>query len=96
MSIIKPLVVDWKGLVQMGWPYGRTHTWRLMKSTIEVSRKVPGMKRRVVQEIPNPDPFPTCHKANSHFNSPPLWRVSDVLAYFEAHGLRVTEDWNAP
>ena len=26
----------------------------------------------------------------------PVWRVMDVLAYFEAHGLQVTEDWNAP
>jgi hypothetical protein len=27
---IKPLIVDWKGLRQMGWPYCRAHTWRMM------------------------------------------------------------------
>jgi hypothetical protein len=64
-----------------------------MKPTITISRKVPGEKRRVTKVIPNPDPFPACHKANSHFQSPPLWRVKDVLAYLEAHGLNVTDDW---
>ena len=24
------LLVDWKSLRQMGWPYSRTHTWRMM------------------------------------------------------------------
>jgi hypothetical protein len=23
-------IVDWKGLKALGWPYCRTHTWRLM------------------------------------------------------------------
>ena len=26
------LLVDWKGLKQLGWPYSRAHTWRLMES----------------------------------------------------------------
>jgi hypothetical protein len=64
-----------------------------MKPTITVSRKAGS--RRLVTEIPNPDPFPVCRKANSHFNSPNLWVMSDVLTYFEAHGLKVTDDWNA-
>ena len=25
-------IVDWKGLQGLGWPYSRTHTWRLMKA----------------------------------------------------------------
>jgi hypothetical protein len=25
-----------------------------------------------------------------------VWRVKEVLAYFEAHGLKVTDDWDAP
>jgi len=25
-------IVDWKGLKGLGWPYSRTHTWRLMKA----------------------------------------------------------------
>jgi predicted DNA-binding transcriptional regulator AlpA len=24
------LLVDWKGLKALGWPYSRVHTWRLM------------------------------------------------------------------
>lgn len=26
------LLVDWKGLVAMGWPYSRVHTWRMMRA----------------------------------------------------------------
>jgi hypothetical protein len=26
----KPLIVSWKGLRAMGWPYSRAHTWRMM------------------------------------------------------------------
>ena len=42
------------------------------------------------------DPFPVCRKLGKHRNSHPVWRVSEVLAYFEAHGLAVTQDWRAP
>ncbi|MDX6456914.1 MAG: hypothetical protein QOE55_611, partial [Acidobacteriaceae bacterium] len=31
-----------------------------------------------------------------HRNSPPHWRVKDVLTYFESHGLQVSDDWYAP
>ena len=40
--------------------------------------------------------FPKCRKLGKHRNSHPVWRVSDVLTYFEAHGLKVTEDWKLP
>ena len=26
------LIVDWRGLKELGWPYGRTHTARLMNA----------------------------------------------------------------
>ena len=42
------------------------------------------------------DRFPPCRKMGKHRNSPPYWRVADVLSYFEANGLHVTDDWNAP
>jgi hypothetical protein len=42
------------------------------------------------------DPFPKCHKLGKHPNSHPVWRVVEVLAHFEAHGLPVTGDWFAP
>jgi hypothetical protein len=92
MSIVKRLVVGWDGLQKMGWPYSRTQTWRLMQPTITVSRKVRGQKTRVAEVLPNPDPFPLCVKLGAFRNSHPVWRVSQVLAYFEAHGLAVTQD----
>ena len=76
---IKPLIVDWKGLKRMGWPYCRAHTWRLMFDPDYAD-----------------DAFPACRKLGKHVNSHPVWRVSDVIAYFEARGLKVTEAWNAP
>lgn len=42
------------------------------------------------------DPFPECHKLGPYRNSHPYWRVAEILAYFESHGLQVTEDWYAP
>ncbi len=79
MSIVRPLVVGWKDLRRMGWPYSRAHTWRMMYDPDYTD-----------------DPFPRCQKLGTHRNSHPVWRVSLVLAYFEAHGLQVTEDWTAP
>jgi hypothetical protein len=72
MSIEKPLIVDWKGLKRMGWPYSRTQTGRMMFDPSYAERR-----------------FPACRKLGSHRNSHPVWLVSEVLAYFEAHGLRV-------
>ena len=69
----RPLIVGWKGLKRMGWPYSRAHTWRLMAAGV----------------------FPEATKLGAHRNSHPMWRVKSVLAYFEAHGLQVTEDWHA-
>jgi hypothetical protein len=86
------IIIDWRGLKELGWPYSRTQTWRLMQPTITVYGKVKGQKVRVAEEIPNPDPFPSCFKLGSHRNSHPVWRLSEVFAYFEAHGLRITED----
>jgi len=42
------------------------------------------------------DPFPRCHKLGPYRNSHPYWRIAELLVYFEAHGLAVTQDWNAP
>jgi hypothetical protein len=35
------------------------------------------------------DSFPKCRKLGKHPNSHPVWRMSEVLAYFEAHGLKL-------
>lgn len=40
--------------------------------------------------------FPACRKLGKHRNSHPVWRVSDVIAYFKTFGLDVIDDWNAP
>lgn len=75
----KPLIVDWKGLRRMGWPYSRAHTWRMM-----------------YDEAYADDSFPKCRKLGKSRNSHPVWRVVELLAYFEAHGLQVSGDWHAP
>ncbi len=91
---IKPLIVDWKGLLKMGHPFSRTHTSRKMAATITTTRKLRdgSVEKRV---IPNPDPFPKCAKLGTHVNCPIVWEVSRVLAYYESHGLKVREDWYA-
>jgi len=93
MFNVKPLVVDWNGLKRMGWPYCRAHTYRLMEPMIRdpKQRVKRGQEPRM---IPNPDPFPRCGKLTSHRNGHPMWRVAEVLAYFEAHGLAVYKDWH--
>ena len=69
----RPLIVDWKGLKKVGWPFCRAETDRGEKD----------------------GRYPKSRKLGTHRNSRRVWRISDVLAYFEAHGLNVTEDWNA-
>ena len=76
---IRPLIVDWKGLKRMGWPFSRAHTWRLMFDPDYAGNA-----------------FPACRKLGKHHNSHPVWRVSDVIAYFKTFGLDVIDDWNAP
>jgi hypothetical protein len=93
MFNVKPLVVDWNGLKRMGWPYSRAHTHRLMEPTIREPKQ--RVKRgQDARMIPNPDRFPGCFKLTGHRNGHPMWRVAEVLAYFEAHGLRVSQDWH--
>lgn len=75
----KPLIVNWKGLKRLGWPYSRAQTWRMMFDPDYADNR-----------------FPPCRKLGTHHNSPPVWRMLDVLAYLEARGLKVAEDWNAP
>jgi predicted DNA-binding transcriptional regulator AlpA len=71
---IKPLVVDWKILKKMGWPFCRAETDRGEKD----------------------GRYPKSFKLGSHRNSRRMWRVADILAYFESCGLKVTDDWYAP
>ena len=95
MSFEKPLVVDWKGLKELGWPYSRTHTWRLMQPTIARSRGS-RLKGTYVEWVePNTNLFPACRKLGKHRGARVVWSFAEVLAYFEANGLRVNADWHA-
>ena len=87
MSCEKRLIVDWRGLKAMGWPYSKAHTWRMMETSVLRSK---GSRRKgtyVEWVEPNRDPFPRSHKLGAHRNSPPVWLLEDVLSYFESHGL---------
>jgi hypothetical protein len=39
------LIVDWKGLKEMGWPYSRAHTWRLMSDPKYADRRFPACSK---------------------------------------------------
>jgi hypothetical protein len=73
------LIIDWRCLKKLDWPYSGAHTWRLMFDPDYAD-----------------DPFPRCRKLGKHRSSHPVWRFKEVLAYFEAHGLEVTQDWEIP
>jgi len=93
---IRPLLVDFSGLKKMGWPYSKSHTDRMMLTTVLRTTGSPrkGTYREWVE--PNPRPFPKCRKLGHYPSSPKVWVVTEVLAYLEALGLSVSEDWYAP
>ena len=95
MSDEKRLIVDWHGLKRMGWPFSRAHTWRMMQP--EILRSSGSRRKGTYREWvePNPVRFPRCKKLGSFRNSPPVWRMADVLAFFEAFDLAVTQDGQA-
>lgn len=75
----RPIIVDWKGLQ-------RRIGWRVSRAHTW---------RLMFDPKYADDPFPRCHKLGKHRNSHPYWNVTEVLAYLEAHGLQVTNDWYA-
>lgn len=79
----RPLIVDWKGLKKLGWPYSRAHTWRLMAGFWENEKG---------EKVVVPHPFPKCRKLGSHPNGHPVWRYVEIVSYFEQHGLDVAAD----
>jgi hypothetical protein len=86
------LIITWKDLQAMGWPYSRTHTWRLMKPTL---RKSSGSKWKGTYkewEEPNPNPFPRCRNFFKHHRScRVVWPYAEVIAYFEKNGIPIRE-----
>ena len=90
MGIEGTLMVDWHGLKRMGWPYSKAQTWRLMEP--EILRSAGSRRKGTYREWvePNPRLFPRCVKLGPFRNSHPVWRVADVLSFFEANGLKLT------
>lgn len=43
--MMEPIFVDWKKLKELGWPYSRTHTYRLMADGDFPERKKLGKGR---------------------------------------------------
>ena len=90
------LMIDWNGLVRMGWPYSKTQTQRWEED--EILRSSGSQQKGTLKEWlePNLDPFPRRVKFRKTRNSHPVWPFAKVVAYFEAHGLEITKDDEAP
>ena len=80
---IRRQLVDWKGLKALGWTYSRAHTWRLMSDGWEHTTSGAW--------VVNTDPFPRCVKLGHTVNGHPVWQMSELIKYFEAHGLTIDE-----
>jgi len=86
MSGEQRLIVDYEGLVAMGWPYSKAHTWRLMEP--EIRRSSGSRIKGTYKEwfVPNLRVFPRGRKMDDECrNSPYVWRVSDILDYLKKH-----------
>ncbi len=72
-----PLYLSFKALQEkLGWPYGRTHTDRLINDPAYSNRRFPA-PGKIGKNI-----------RNAH----PMFFTPDVLAYFKDHGLRVPDE----
>ena len=77
------LIVDWKGLKELGWPLSKAQTWRMMKPTVFRTK---GLRRKGTYREwhePNERPFPKCHKLGKFRNSPPVWFLAEVIEYLK-------------
>jgi hypothetical protein len=85
----KKLLVDFAGLIEMGWPYTKTHTMRMTKPTLLRSKgsRLKGTYREWVE--PNPDPFPAPIKLGRFNNSALVWEVRPVIAWLKRRGLEL-------
>jgi len=81
-----PAILVWKQLKALGHPLSRTQTVRKMQKTIEVSSKKWGSETRIID---NPDPFPLARKIGPFHNSPLVWVTTEVLDYYERHGVKI-------
>lgn len=79
----RPLIVDWKGLKALGWPYSRAHTWRLMAGGWEDAKGEWIAVRR---------PFPACRKLGDGPNGHPVWEYEKVVEYLRDFGIDLASD----
>jgi hypothetical protein len=92
MTTLKRQMIDWCGIQKLGWPNSDTTTERWEQPTI--LRSSGSREKGTFKEWhePNLDPFPRRVKFRNHRNSHPVWPYAEVIAYFEAHGLKVNQD----
>jgi hypothetical protein len=83
------LIADFAGLLEMGWPYTKTHTMRLTKPTLLRCKgcRLKGTYREWVE--PNPDPVPAPTKLGRFPNSPLVWEVRLMIAWLRRRGLEL-------
>jgi hypothetical protein len=89
MDATPPIIVDWKGLKKLGWPYSRVQTWRLMEPEIHrvSGSKFKGTDKHKEWVEPNPNPFPQCVKLFDHRGGRVVWRYAEIVAYLKKRGL---------
>lgn len=79
----RQLMVDWKGLKELGWPYSRAHTWRLMDGGWENAKgEWVAVERR----------FPPCARIGNGPGARLVWPYQAVLEYFQQCGLTLPSD----
>lgn len=79
----RPLIVDWKGLKTLGWPYSRAHTWRLMAGGWEDAHGEWHAVRH---------PFPKCTKLGNGPQAHPVWKYDEIIEYLKLFGIEVMAD----
>src|SRR5262249_32040895 len=84
-----PLLITWKQLKQLGWPYSRIHTERLMAPEIKKTKGSPFKGNYEEWIEPNPNPFPLCKKLFDDRNSYKVWEYHKVIEYFKSCGIEV-------
>jgi hypothetical protein len=84
-----PLLITWKQLKALGWPYSPTHTERLMAPELKKTKgsRFKGTYKEWIE--PNPNPFPPAKKLFDDRNSTKVWEYHKVIEYFKSCGIEV-------
>jgi len=92
MSFEQRLMIDWHGLKRTGWPYSIRKQKDGSNPKFSGLQAVGGKVRIRSGMSPNLDPFPGA--SNFGVIGTPILcgRMLKLIAYFEAHGLKVNQD----